>query len=425
MLASFLQGFPKPGAHVQLLPSAFPALQRLELADMSLNHADLSNLSAFSCLSSLKLNICNTISTDPSSSSCFATMSSLRQLCIDGIDSNIVSGLTQLTSLTLGRSTPNTIAHSLANIIDLTQLQQLELPLACKAWGTAAQYPAGLVSRISTTFTQLRSLALNSTLSQGELDVLLAHGTHLTHLTVGGLNLSKDRSASPCSWKELVVQQPLYNISWLTCLPLHSLTRLCFDGWELPSPCPVLRVGRYCGETQRVLTTLATCPAWISSGPCVEVHVSGDGYAAFSQQYLAPLAAVRTIGRKQVSKLTLTCVQRSLSATQVEALGQEVGSTLTHLQLDVWPVLPNVWPAVCTHLPVLQALSIAGRQLANVSTQDLRNGMEVLCSSAARPLQLQLSDSLYIKFQQDEQLQDLFSSQNKPLVTVTRWSHQG
>jgi hypothetical protein len=75
LLASFLQDFPWRSTHTQLLSSVFPALQRLELVGLSLHHADLSNLVACSCLSSLKLSNCNVISLGPGSSSLLANIS--------------------------------------------------------------------------------------------------------------------------------------------------------------------------------------------------------------------------------------------------------------------------------------------------------------------------------------------------------------
>jgi hypothetical protein len=416
---SFLQGFPKHGIQTQLLSSAFPALQRLALHGMSLTAADLSNLAACSCLSRLEFSDCNLSTTVLSSSSPFATMRSLRQLRLGVLSSSFASGLTQLTSLSLGAYYSGPEPQRLANISELTQLQHLQYPVA---WGTVTHYAGVVVKRICTTFTQLRSLALDGTLFQGDLDVLLAHATHLTHLTVANLQLGEDRSAAPCGWKELTVQGKAWDLRMLGCLPLHSLTRLRFAGCKLPSRCPVLRLGGYCEVPKRLLANLGECPAWSSSGPFVELHTGCSG--TFTQDHLQVLAAVRTTANKQVAKLCLTHVQQSLGKAMLADIGLEVGNSLSHLHLGHWP-LPDFWPAVWGYLPALQTVSIVSLSGsvfgANVSIENLRMGLAALISSATRPVQLVLGSQLHYKVQQNDQLQELITSQGKPLVTVCGW----
>jgi hypothetical protein len=290
-------------------------------------------------------------------------MRSLRQLRLGGLSSSFAAGLTQLTCLSFRAYHSEPDLQRLANINGLTQLQRFNFP-------AASEYAGGAVKHICTTFTQLTSLALCGILPQGDIDMLLAHATHLLHLTVGRPQLSEDRSAYPCSWKELIVQDNNFDALTLGRLPLHSVTCLRFAGSELPSRCPALSLRAYCDKTQRVLTNLAACPAWSSSGPSIELHTGWGCDGPFCERHLQVLAAVRTSASKQVSKLYLSCVQQSRGAS---LLGTEVGTSLTHLHLSHRP-LPDFWPAVWAHLPALQTLSIGGVFAEDVSREDLRTG---------------------------------------------------
>jgi hypothetical protein len=69
-----------------------------------------------------------------------------------------------------------TLHKRLGNISGLTQLQHPEYPAVFGSWGSFA---AGVVQRVCTTFTQIRSLVLRGTVHQADFDVLLAwHPPH-------------------------------------------------------------------------------------------------------------------------------------------------------------------------------------------------------------------------------------------------------
>jgi hypothetical protein len=345
-------------------------------------------------------------------------MGSLRQLYLGGISSSFAAGLTQLTSLSLG-SNQEPPSQRLANISAVTQLQYLEYQAA---WGAHGCLADGLVKHICTTFTQLRSLALRGIVSQADFDVLLAHGTHLTHLTVGDLEYCEDRSASPCSWKELAVEKQQSEIRMLGWLPLHSLTRLRFSGWDLPYARPSLSgVTRATADslasTQHALANLATCPAW-NSCPGMYVEVTGVGVDSWGLDHSQVLAAMCTSAHKQVQQLRISDFESILTAPDLEALGRVVGSSLTHLELVGCPVSSDFWPAVWVHLPVLQALSLSDRSGSPLNPEDL----QAFRTSAPRPLELQLCDSLHTRFLQSERPQEQqVTGHGKPLVTVTVW----
>jgi hypothetical protein len=265
-------------------------------------------------------------------------------------------------SLSLG-STSESPPKRLANISGLTQLQQLGYSAACGLHGVFA---AGVVKQVCTTFSQLRSLVLYGTVHQAGIDVLLAHATHLHHLTVGALYITQDRSASPCSWQELVADKYHGGLLMLRQLPLHSLTRLRFAGWELPSPCPRLSIvakgSSSCSvSAHRVLVNLATCPAWINSGLHVRASMKGFNNDNFRPTCSQVLAAICTSVLKQVHHVRIKGLECVFNASNLAALGQVVGSSL---KLVGCPLSSDFWPAVGALLPALQTLSINEALLA-------------------------------------------------------------
>jgi hypothetical protein len=384
----------------------------------------MTNLAACSCLSSLKLSNCNVITTPPGTSSPLATIGSLRQLCLGGASSSFAAGLAQLTSLSVGSS--ELPSKRLANISGLTQLQHLEYPAAAS---TDGWYGFRKVKHVCTTFTQLRSLALCGKVSQADFDVLLAHASHLTHLTVKELYLKQDRSASPCSWKELVVQDYRPDILLLWCLPLHSLTRLRFTDWDLPSECPDIHLfsrkrpwaaTAYHATVQRLFANLAKCPAWISSGPRVHLSMEGMNNDASRPHWCQVIAAAHTWSRKQVHNLCIQGLECVLNASHLAALGRVVGTSLTHLELVGCPLSPDFWPAVWIHLPVLRTLHIRDSPQGSVNVKAL----VAFCRSATCPVQLQLGGTFFSEFKTKVHLQKQSAAQGRQLLTVINWGQR-
>jgi hypothetical protein len=423
MLASFLQGFPRRGARTRLLSSAFPALQRLELLGLSLDYADVSRLADCSCLSSLKLSNCNVITTPPGTSSPLATIGSLRQLCLGGVSSSFAAGLAQLTSLSVGSS--ELPSKRLANISGLTQLQHLEYPAAASTYGW---YGFREVKHVCTTFTQLRGLALCGKVSQADFDVLLAHATYLTHLTVGDLHLQEDRSATPCSWKELVTKHQAVDIVTLACLPTASLAAFAFEDNSavVPSPSPHLsfvpsEMSGLHGAFQivrRGLINLKQSPAWLQCGPRVHVRLLSDWGAGASELLSQWTCALAPLASNEV-KLSISTPYVTIKDFGVQQLGGALGSNLKQLLLQRCALSKDFWPAVWTHLPGLQQLTLTdgvwGSGTGCISVDELTS----FCSHATRPLQLSLGQRLYKKVGAEGKLDQWGRWRGVPQVTVT------
>jgi hypothetical protein len=201
ILPAILQAFQESGTPVlKLVSAAFPALQGLQLDGMSVAHADLGSLSACGQLTRLTLLSRQLQQSEAESTSLspLSAVSSLRQLSVVSTDTSIAAGLTQLTGLSL-TCRHQRVAQCLGPVSGLTQIQHLEL--SSVEYTVAAE---GLLS-VLTSSKQLTSLILHYDILQAGFDALLTHAPQLISLACSGLFLKEDRSASPCSWQELVM----------------------------------------------------------------------------------------------------------------------------------------------------------------------------------------------------------------------------
>jgi hypothetical protein len=300
-----VQGSLRTSTPAKLAATAFPALQRVELEQVSLNWDDLHALAAFSQLSSLSVDGCALPETAPADNP-LAAIASLKELHVTATSSLIARSLTQLTSLHLHSGTDHVSQLIMHRLNGMQQLQQLDLQ------GSDNKLTAVLVAQLFSAVPHLKDVTLGNIIKQQAFDALLAHATQLTRLTCRRLELSEDRSQSACSWKELLVTHCSCTARTLAYLPLHSLSRACLDPYgrgnpfEIPSACPYLYCWVYSeptlfqctpAEIQAALTNLGTCPAWQDSGESVHVDLLSSAPQASldsveERQSIAALAAV-------------------------------------------------------------------------------------------------------------------------------------
>jgi hypothetical protein len=386
-----LQGSFGDSLPITLAAAAFKALHSMVLREMSVTRADLSGLTACKKLSSLQLDSCEVQQAEASSTtSPLSALNSLRQLSLQFTDCSLAAGMTQLTRLSLAGEEETAVADCLGHIIGLNQLQELELSNTVENDITAEE-----VADILTSCKQLTSLALHYALGQREFDLLLKYAPQLTSFTCHDLYLEEDRSAYPCSWKELTVLA--YNLSaeMLAYLPTASLTQLEFGGGVVfPSPSPTLEfsAGRMFHiehmpvMVRRSLTNLMRSPAWQQCGP--KVHVSFEGSLLDDLPKLdSLLAALAPLANKEVA-LSIWLPKALVGASAVQQLGVTLGSSLKQLVLSWCDLSQDFWPAVWAHLPGLQQLTISH---GAINAREL----EDFCSSATRPLQVNLGHKLY------------------------------
>jgi hypothetical protein len=218
----------------------------------------------------------------------------------------------------------------------LTQLQHLEL--------SSKEYriPAEVLLSFLTSLKHLSKLALYYKLHQPEVDALLAHAPQLTSLTCRCLYLWEDRSASPCSWKELVMKDQGFETDVLAYIPTSSLTRLEFGGSVVfPSPSPTLifapwdmndpdNMPQIVGDS---LAKFMRCPAWQQCGPAVHVCLDfGEMMDGDMPEQLDLVSAIAPLISKEL-KLSIDMPRAVLGASVVQHLGVTLGSSLKQLVL--------------------------------------------------------------------------------------------
>jgi hypothetical protein len=306
----------------------------------------------------------------------------------------------------------------LVHISGLTQLQDLTLSDAREIL-----ISADTVRHILTARTQLTRLHLLFDLRQAEFDTLLTHATQLTSLTCRTLYLQEDRSAWPCSWKELAMLDQLCNGQTLAYIPTDSLTRLAFENFQLPSPSPALEFRAYhFTETaslpelmRRGLTKLARCPAWQGCGPLVKVTVCADGrtHGISPEVVRSMLGALAPLPSMQV-QLFLASPGVGVGASAMQELGTALGTRLQQLVLKRCGLEEDFWPAVWAHLPGLHMLRVGDDVYGAVDV----HAITFFCSHARRPLRLTLGRDLYEEVGPADMLEKQCRVWGVPQVTV-------
>jgi hypothetical protein len=410
-----LQGLPGGSPHaLKLVSAAFPALHRLVLESMSMSCADLSSLSACSHLMHLEFHWCQLQHAEAASNrpSPLSALHSLRHLTAHYTTSSIAAGLTQLAGLSLA-CRHQQAAECLGHITACTQLQHLELDIG-------DDIIVEEIVSILTSLKQLTSLLLECLVTQPEFDALLTHGTQLSSVTCSYLSLVQDRSASACSWKELVMLYQGLDAETLACIPTASLTRLAFERSAVfPSPSPTLEFaawhmadpGNMPGVVGRSLLNLMRCPAWQQCGPSVNVKLWGD--IDDPTQLNRLLGALAPLAGKEVK----LAIERSeaLGTSVVQQLVDKLGSSLKQLVLAECQMTPDIWPAIGAQLPGLQQLTIGDKVHGAIGAHELA----VFCSCATRPLQLSLGQRLYKQVVAEGMLDQQGRWAGVPHVTVT------
>jgi hypothetical protein len=416
-----------------MLAAAFPALERLTVVGIPLSCTDLEHLAACTQLTCLELTSCHltddTATSQGTNPSPLAAVTTIRQLKLSAVSSAIASGLTQLTSLHF-ESRHISVVNCMNSISGMHNLQQLRVLSATSDWLTADKVP--LLQQLVTTAVQLRVLQLPRAcdLGQQEVDLLLTHAPHLTHLSCYSVHLTEKRSHSACSWSELETRDArFYQLAYL---PLQSVRRLTWGDFELPSSCPCVEITVYDGQsdpeerleyltdTKDAITNLGRCPAWQLSGSAVKCLLEEDEDADEDEeldcdQALAEtVAALSGLASKQL-ELSIKTGAASFCASLVEQFGRALGSSLTALDLQSGSISRDFWPAVWAHLPGLQHLRLGW----HIDKDTIHhNDLAAFCTHAARPLQLSLQANFEDKVGPADELRELGRIWGGPQVTI-------
>jgi hypothetical protein len=413
----------------QYLPAALPTcisatLQRLDLVFVSVAVTDLNHLAASSQISSLTFFCCQ-LPALPVGQNPLTALASLKMLTIKHSGgTSCVKGLTQLTSLHLGRSRQS-VDEVLTSLAGCTQLQELELCFPNYEMGLEHVVGPQHIQQILAISSQLRSLELCHMIDQQQSDVLLTHGTQLTSLTCGALYLEEDRSMSACSLKSVTMTEGSHTVRFLANMPLHSLERLQFaeeeDYMNLPAQSPLLRAqaGRdslLADRLRRALTNLERCPAWQQSGASATVYLCAPYEDMLPQSELSQVFQALSAVVSKSLHLSLHAPHLVIDAAAAQALGSAVGPRLTELSLDACQLHPSFWAAMWAHLPNLQQLVLERDASPVMPAASLVSH----CLNATRPLKLKLSRKWRTELGGVEQAQQLLQAAGVTLVTVVK-----
>jgi hypothetical protein len=284
---------------------------------------------------------------------------------------------------------------------------------------------AEVLLSILTSLKQPTSLVLNYIIQQAAFDALLTHAPQLTSFTCSELYLEEDRSASPCSWKELVMNYQGLDTQTLARIPTGSLARLAFENVVFPSPSPTLKFVPHGYSpanmpefVHRSLVNLMRCPAWQQCGPEINVILPRSLRDVDMPELLSLVPALAPLASKEV-KLSIHMPAVALGASEVRQLGVTLGNGLKQLVLMECKVLYDFWPAVWAHLPGLQQLTILSNVRGAIGVDELAS----FCSRATRPLQLSLGWHLYRRV--EGKLDQGHRWMGVPQVTVTKAVRKG
>jgi hypothetical protein len=282
---------------------------------------------------------------------------------------------------------------------------------------------AEVVLSILTSCKQLTSLTLNYKMFDEDLNALLMHAPQLTSFTCNGLYLKEDRSASSCSWRDLVMKRQGLDAQTLACIPTASLTSLAFNNVVFPSSSPTLKFvpsgmsnpANMPEVVQRSLVNLTRCPAWQQCGPGVHVWLEfGElEYDINMPELRCLVPALASFVSKDV-QLSVDMSDAAVRASEVKQLSAVLGSSLKQLVLRACKVSDDFWSVMWTHLPGLQQLTISSNVRGAIGVDELAS----FCSRATRPLQLNLGWYLYKRV--EGKLDQEGRWRGVPQVTVTQ-----
>jgi hypothetical protein len=204
-----------------------------------------------------------------------------------------------------------------------------------------------------------------------------------------------DRSQSACSWVELNITHGVF--SELAYLPLRSIHRLKWGELELPSPCPVVKITLHGASDwpsgiRDAIANLGHCPAWQLSGHTIRCYLDADSYEVDDvEPLLETVEALSGFASKELQLSIDDTWDVEYDASLLEQLSRVRGTSLTHLEIRAGHISRDFWPAVWTHLPRLNRLSLAWLiNKESIYPQDV----VAFCIRAARPLQLWLVEGL-------------------------------
>ncbi len=271
------------------------------------------------------------------------------------------------------------IRHQLAALPSLTSLatrneEWMQEPALVSTTLTSLELPAAdnaqHVAHLAVQFPNLQRLGAGSlTLDDAGLEALLRL-PHLERLSVRDLNLRHSHAHRTWVVRHLCVDTP--DVGELAHLPLDGVQAcvLRFGVRVTPSR-----------DAQAVARVAAAVGRWGGLGTTGggRVEVEGGDTAALLTTLGPLLTALPAAQRRSVSILSM----RDASPATVQALGQQLPTSITAVDLWECTLQPEAWPVLLPSLPATVAkLSLRSSQ-APAEEQ-----LVALCSAAVRPVTL-------------------------------------
>jgi hypothetical protein len=364
--------------HSHLLTRAFPASTKLELTHVELGDGALFSMLAAQAnrpLSSIKLHYCKIKETAvEGAAAALARLPSLKACHVSGHTALLhsASQLTGLTHLGGGLEAPTPFADT-----------QLVKAMTCNSglqsltvrWSMSVPLSAEALQCLLNSCTNLTRLDLSDLLhhcvdDQG-FDLLLQHGSSITDLTLGGVDVIRSRADSTCRWQRLQLDVAHTVLAGLAYLPLKSVQELETDYFAGTLHLPLRNISpssQLIPLLQQAVSNLVACPAW-QKRPFTKVLLYSDAFygpvGIHDSQKSQLFSALSPLAGPHLQHLAIG-TQVDFDQHDVQVLARSLGSSLKSLSLRRGVIKPSFWPALAQHLPHLKELGLMHKVQVNI-----------------------------------------------------------
>jgi hypothetical protein len=271
----------------------------------------------------------------------------------------------------------------------------------------------GALQRLLTSCAHLTHLDLDlADIDPDGLDILLEYGRSITSLALGSfVDLYDSVAERQCSWKRLHLHAiDTDNTCTLAYLPLKTVEELSIG--ECTTPVTLLQLPLYnesadnlCQLVRQAAVNLASCPAWQHSWHRSQVgFVSDPDDRTFldkffqAEQRVQLLQALAPLGGPHLQGFTYRVSQTTFDFghAEVQALAQNLGSSVASMHLSSCTLQPCFWPALLQHFPNLTRLELGAG--THFNTRDLLQYLHA--TATCNPVAVGLHQELYEALQE-------------------------
>jgi hypothetical protein len=390
-----------------LLIPAFPALTKLHRYLVELEDGALFSMLAAQAtcqLSSITLYECNMEGTAvDAAAAALAQLPSLKTCRVKGevshVPLRIASQLTALTRLEGGQEAgvPPPDTQLVKAISRNTGLQSLRVSSILFVSLSAEMLQGLLMSCSNLTKIDL----FLQMLDDDGLDTLLQHGTNITDLTLGVMDIARDRADRMCKWRSLRLLHTTSVLAGLAYLPLKSVQELMTCGIEGTLRLPLTPLPQLDLLLQQAVTNLVSCPAW-QKQPATRIllythpwYITGMRNIKAAQM----LSALSPLQSPHLQHLGIS-IDVHFGQQEVQVLARSLGSSLRSLSLRRGCIKPSFWPALSEHLPHLKELGLMHKVTVNIL------GITAYLRTVTQPFTLYIGPDVLA----DETLEDLIDN---------------